>query len=302
MCIIIAKEIGKSLPDIDLLKRCWEKNPHGGGYMFNANDKVIIKKGFMTFDDFYQSLMSTHQKYNLKNKALVIHFRIATSGAIDKGNCHPYPLTNEKTKLRKNEIDTFLGIAHNGIIRKYNHKSKILNDTQLFIQDILYELILNTTTNFYMTNVFKKIIESMINGSRLVFLNGNGEITKIGKWYEQCDLFFSNLSYKKNLEKKQKKIKLFDNELKYLDDCIDDVFLINDEEVEEDEFDLLLDSLTPLNKYESVYDCNYLEEYNSYNGDYYLDEEEKLIYQKIGNHIYFLGNYLTKEDYYKEFY
>ena len=35
------------LPDKEILKRCWNKNPHGAGFMYNYNDVVIIKKGFM---------------------------------------------------------------------------------------------------------------------------------------------------------------------------------------------------------------------------------------------------------------
>lgn len=46
MCIIIVKNSRMDLPDKEILKRCWNKNPHGAGFMYNYND-VVIKKGFM---------------------------------------------------------------------------------------------------------------------------------------------------------------------------------------------------------------------------------------------------------------
>lgn len=42
MCIIIVKNSRMDLPDKEILKRCWNKNPHGAGFMYNYNDVVII--------------------------------------------------------------------------------------------------------------------------------------------------------------------------------------------------------------------------------------------------------------------
>ena len=35
MCIIIVKNSRMDLPDKEILKRCWNKNPHGAGFMYN---------------------------------------------------------------------------------------------------------------------------------------------------------------------------------------------------------------------------------------------------------------------------
>lgn len=56
----------------------------------------------------------------------------------------------------------------------------------------------------------------MIDGSRMIFLNGKGEFTKIGHWYEENGLYFSNDSYKNFRFQKVKKTKIFDNEMKYM--------------------------------------------------------------------------------------
>ena len=47
MCVIIVKNSRMDLPDKEILKRCWNKNHYGAGFMYNYNDVVIIKKGFM---------------------------------------------------------------------------------------------------------------------------------------------------------------------------------------------------------------------------------------------------------------
>ena len=67
--------------------------------------------------------------------------------------------------LRKSFITTELGIAHNGIIRSYNGKDKILNDTQLFIKNDLFELNF-LDEKFYKNVIFQSMIERLIDGSR----------------------------------------------------------------------------------------------------------------------------------------
>ena len=92
----------------DILESCWKRNPDGAGFMFNDCDKVVIMKGFMTFEEFYLRLQTANEFYHLKEKGLVIHFRIATSGLKDKGNCHPYPISNDNLDLRKSSVLSIL--------------------------------------------------------------------------------------------------------------------------------------------------------------------------------------------------
>ena len=274
--------------------------------MFNSNKKVIIEKGFMKFNDFYNRLIECDLHHNLKKSTLIIHFRVATSGLVDNGNCHPYPITNNINLLRKTEIECEIGVAHNGVIREYNGKDNILNDTQMFIIEVIDDLIANTKKEYYKSKTFKKIMESMINGSRLVLLNTAGEIIKIGNWIEENGLYFSNDKYKTSnalKSSKYRKAQIFENELKYLEDDFEsnDNFYIDDMPVEEEEFNLFIDGLTYLEYCESVYSMDYLQEYNCFNGEYLLDEEEKKIYEKSGRNLYYLGEYLTREECTSEF-
>lgn len=302
MCVILVKEIGYDLPMKEILFDCWNKNPHGAGFMFNDNEKVIIKKGYMNFDDFYDELICTDTKIHLKNRGLVIHFRIATSGLIDKGNCHPYPLSSVNDDLRNTYTKTNLGVAHNGVIAFYNRKDDTLNDTQLFIKNDLFELY-SLDKKFYLNSIFLSMIERLINGSRFIFLDEKGQIFKIGKWYRKDNYYFSNLNHeKKELEidyLHQRKSKIFDNDLKYFDEENNN-FVINDEVVDKDYFDLFIDTLDRLENGDSVYSEDYFQEYNSFNGKYYLNKEEKMIYELIGNNeLMFVDYYKSKEEYYK---
>lgn len=299
MCVILVKERGIELPTKDILESCWKRNPDGAGFMFNDCDKVVIMKGFMTFEEFYLRLQTANEFYHLKEKGLVIHFRIATSGLKDKGNCHPYPISNDNLDLRKSFITTELGIAHNGIIRSYNGKNNILNDTQLFIKNDLFELN-SLDKKFYKNVIFQSMIERLIDGSRLVFLNKKGEIIKLGNWFHNGNYYFSNLDHvSKNTLNINKKPILFDNDLKYFDEENND-FVINDEVVDKDYFDLFIDTLDRLENGDSVYSEDYFQEYNSFNGKYYLNKKEKMIYELIGdNELMFVDYYKSKEEYYK---
>lgn len=299
MCVILVKERGIELPTKDILESCWKRNPDGAGFMFNDCDKVVIMKGFMTFEEFYLRLQTANEFYHLKEKGLVIHFRIATSGLKDKGNCHPYPISNDNLDLRKSFITTELGVAHNGIIRSYNGKNNILNDTQLFIKNDLFELN-SLDKKFYKNVIFQSMIERLIDGSRLVFLNKKGEIIKLGNWFHNGNYYFSNLNHvSKNTLNINKKPILFDNDLKYFDEENND-FVINDEVVDKDYFDLFIDTLDRLENGDSVYSEDYFQEYNSFNGKYYLNKKEKMIYELIGdNELMFVDYYKSKEEYYK---
>ena len=44
MCIIIEKPKYAKTPSRKVLKNCWDNNPDGAGYMYNAGGKVYIYK------------------------------------------------------------------------------------------------------------------------------------------------------------------------------------------------------------------------------------------------------------------
>ena len=90
MCILIIKPNGVMTPSESTLKTCFERNPDGAGFSYNKNGKIILKKGFMTFDSFKKAV----EKIPITSSAL-IHCRITTSGGTKPELTHPYPLDDE---------------------------------------------------------------------------------------------------------------------------------------------------------------------------------------------------------------
>ena len=175
--------------------------------MYHINNKVIIDKGFMTLYDFLKELSSIKNEINILDTTMVFHFRISTSGNIDKGNCHPYPVSSDhQTNLRLDKIvETNLAVAHNGIIHNYNETDKQLNDTQLFIKNDLYEMFL-LDNKFYYNSRLMSIIERLIYGSRLVILDKSGKFEILGNWIKDNGYLYSNESYLDTFSKKNKPI------------------------------------------------------------------------------------------------
>lgn len=190
MCIIITKNSGINLPSKKVLKSCFNSNPDGAGIMYCQDNAVNIRKGFMSFKSFWQ--YHQDRKFD-KDTAIVYHFRIATAGGINPGNCHPFPISNDDNLLKCLAVKgEEIAIVHNGIIpiKTPDH----LSDTQVFIKDILAgvrsELIAKNAAVL-------KLVELSTAGSRFALLYGNGEIITSGPgWIPDSNgLLYSNDSY-----------------------------------------------------------------------------------------------------------
>lgn len=253
MCVIASKPAGVEMPSKEVMKDMFDANSDGAGLMYVDRGKVNIVKGFMTFDKFYDYIEKLGKMYDLKEKALVMHFRISTQGNVDKGNCHPYPISSKTKDLRSTTIRTDLGMAHNGIISlTTTHGKTELNDTQLFIRDyvsVLYDL----NHEFYKNQRTLDMLEELA-GSKLCFMDTNEELYLVGKFIEDDGIFYSN----KNFEYHYctPKYGYDDYYDRYYDDMYydytyDDVFskkepLTGQKPLTEDEFDYFLDFITPI--------------------------------------------------------
>jgi len=179
MCIIAAIPQGQQISK-SILKRCWENNPHGGGFMYSDGNKVIIEKEMQSFKRYWKKFHEAKQHY--QSSSFICHFRISTHGKINEVNCHPF------------HVNKGLGFCHNGII--YNApKSDNFSDTYMFNEAILKQL----PNTFLKNDAQVKLIEQYIgNGSKLAFLNSKSEITIInenaGVWDD--GVWYSNTGYK----------------------------------------------------------------------------------------------------------
>ena len=200
MCVIVAKKRGIELPSKKTLKDCFETNPDGAGLMYvNENKKIVIEKGFMTFEAFYKKLKELDKKYDLKKKALVMHFRITTQGGTSPENCHPFPITDDEKKLKATYLEcNDVAFAHNGIISLYSMRDdKGMSDTMLLSKELLYPLF-NYNKKFYKQEHNQELIEEIIGTDKIAFLDNEEKIITIGEFKEDEGVLYSNLNHKKN--------------------------------------------------------------------------------------------------------
>ena len=200
MCVIVAKKMGVELPSKKILENCFDVNPDGAGLMYvNENKKIVIEKGFMTFEAFYKKLTELNKKYDLKKKALVMHFRITTQGGTSPENCHPFPITDDEKKLKATYLEcNDVAFAHNGIISLYSMRDdKGMSDTMLLSKELLYPLF-NYNKKFYKQEHNQELIEEIIGTDKIAFLDNEEKIITIGEFKEDEGVLYSNLNHKKN--------------------------------------------------------------------------------------------------------
>lgn len=200
MCIIAIKNKKNRNFKNEELEQMFINNPDGAGFMYVENNKVKIDKGYMTFKDFKNHFDLLNKKFNnFKNRSLILHFRIGTSGTNSRKNCHPYPISKKLKDLQKTKINCDLGVVHNGIIREYtpSFDNKIdFNDTQNFIINYLAPLE-EHWSDFYKNKRQLEALENVTN-SKLAFLNKNGDVYLSGDFVENEDgLIFSNETFRK---------------------------------------------------------------------------------------------------------
>ena len=197
MCIIVVKDKNTSLPRQDYLKNCFDYNSDGAGFMYVNNNKVTIDKGYMTYKSFKKRYKKLCKRFNnFENKSLVMHFRIGTAGANSRENTHPYSVTNDKDILHKTYCYTDLGVAHNGIISKYNPEigDKTTNDTQNFIMNYIYPLY-EHYPDFYKNKYIMDGIEEITN-SKFAFLDTHDNVYLVGDFETDEDgVKYSNSNY-----------------------------------------------------------------------------------------------------------
>ena len=179
MCIAIVKPTGVRLGK-PILETCWERNPDGAGFMWAYNNHLHVLKGYDKFDEFYNDYNKVSES-KLNESAIVLHFRIATSGNIDYDNCHPH------------YVNRNMAFVHNGIIDRFSDIEADKSDTVFFNENILHKL----PANFLSIELIMELISGYIGNSKLVFMDNKGNITIVneeeGIWDMGC--WFSNNSY-----------------------------------------------------------------------------------------------------------
>lgn len=231
MCVIVYKPIGKRLPSKSILKKCFERNPDGAGYMLPLNDKVVIHKGFMTFNDFKKDIerFIKDNKINVVETPIVLHFRITTQGGVQAELCHPYPICRDYDEMRKLETTADMALCHNGIISScstseyslghWDYKLKKwvngvkqalnYNDTMTFIKDYA-SLVIDNDKYFALNDNKCELLERLCEYSRLAIMNNVGYVKLIGQFYEKDGIYYSNLFHFETPKKEEPATSTYD--------------------------------------------------------------------------------------------
>lgn len=296
MCIIIAKEKNGRLPKEEELKNSFEYNSDGAGFMYVDNGQVVIDKGYMTWNSFIGHYKKLLKRYNdFKNKSLVIHCRIGTSGKNTPGNTHPYPISDNAKELRKKTMKADIAMAHNGIIKNYGTPTG-LNDTQEFIAKYLYPVHKNYK-DFYENPYFMEGLEE-ITGSKLVFLTKEDKLYFVGEFVQDDALSFSNTSYKVSLNYSYRYNSYYDNDWYY------DEYYRNKYYSEQKDYhdkDYLEEYMLPLDK-DWYYDLKGTGEYKKVGDkDYWYDLYSLVLYEyKEGDFVQLSDTALVYDENYEE--
>ncbi len=182
MCIICVRPKDTKMSK-SVLKQCFSQNPHGSGFAYPYQNKVVIEKGFFNF----KSLWIRFKLIQDMNLPMIIHARIATSGIISKSTCHPF------------RIDTQHVMAHNGIIQgRLGLQDDELSDTMLFNNFILKPTFLQNS-KLWKQPGFKWMIEKSIGkNNKMVILDSQGDYVIFNESEGEWDkgVWFSNDTYK----------------------------------------------------------------------------------------------------------
>lgn len=127
MCLLCVFEPGSG-PTKQELMNAADSNPHGYGYAFLTDDRILTGRG-MNAEEVIDRFLRIREGF--PNTWAMFHARYTTHGLTDKSNCHPFRVGHS--------VDTVL--AHNGIldvdVPKWEHRS----DTRIWAEDFMPEFM-----------------------------------------------------------------------------------------------------------------------------------------------------------------
>ena len=190
MCIICVSPKRVRQPNVTTIRRMFQNNPDGAGYMVARDGKVIISKGFMNVDEYIEAIRAEH--FTAKDP-VVYHFRISTQAGVNPEMTHPFPLSNRIEHMKVLDVECPCGVAHNGVIRlTADPRNREYSDTALFIANYL-SLIIREPGDLKDERVLKLI--HRLAGSKLAIMDADGYIATVGGYINQKGRLFSNASF-----------------------------------------------------------------------------------------------------------
>lgn len=162
-------------------------NGDGGGMAYIKDNKVVVEKGFMKVDDFLERYNKVVAE-GATESPMLVHFRIATTGAVNKDNCHPFIVGRGEGNG---------AVVHNGWFYS-GGRNAVKSDTRVVVErqrnNLSYDAIRNSLVD----------LEKEITGSnKLAFLFDDGKYVIVnedrGTWHD--GIWYSNSWFKPHKDK-----------------------------------------------------------------------------------------------------
>jgi len=182
MCQAIFKPANQTLDPVTL-RRCFDRNPHGAGFAYAVNNKLNVRKGFFTFEEFWDAFNPIQE-----GAPAIIHFRYASAGVISPENCHPF------------RIDANHAMIHNGTFWDFADAESKQSDTGHYTSKLLRPLF-KRDQHFWKTNIGHYLLVKTMGYSKMIILSNNGKVgivnEEAGQWAgeENESCWFSNDGY-----------------------------------------------------------------------------------------------------------
>lgn len=177
MCIAIVQPAGCRIEERHLVNS-FTGNPDGAGFAYVHDGQVQIAKGYFKLEAFLNAYNTIHNAYG-KEAPVLAHCRIATAGAVDADNCHPFKIKGG-------------AMIHNGHLWSTPDNEK-KSDTREF-SEIFYNILDLASVS---TAVEGDDFLDIIGHDRMAFLYEDGQWTTAGDW-TACPVsgvLFSNRGY-----------------------------------------------------------------------------------------------------------
>jgi len=196
MCIICVKQAGVKLPKDKTIRAMFENNSNGAGFAYKTekDDTVKIEKGFFEVKAFIDAVRSKVRR----EYSAVLHFRLATSGATDAGNCHPFPVLRDVETMRQTSAIVEIAAAHNGVFSMPT--DKLYSDTQLWIASRLADD--SIVKNLHRSAVQHLLQDSLGTSKLAIIAKSMKNVLMFGAFEhdKKSGLYYSNTGYKKDRE------------------------------------------------------------------------------------------------------
>jgi predicted glutamine amidotransferase len=159
----------------------WTSNRHGAGFAYvdKKEGKVVIRKGFMLYNDFQKAYNEACEAN--PDTPFIVHMRIRTSGATNGNNTHPFAIKGG-------------AMIHNGSFftpgGKYvGPKDDEKSDTRVFAENLF-----NILTYEDVVAAERDILNAVGSYNKMVFLYDDGRShimnERDGQWID--GIWFSN--------------------------------------------------------------------------------------------------------------